>query len=292
MTAQSNKSFVLDNLSIASPCPKLWSEMELTDADAVRFCGDCKKNVYDVSQMTTAETELLVQRASAAEAAGQGRSLCMQLYRRADGTVITDDCPVGLRRLRDSWRKVRNAAAAAIALVLTQAGVSFADSKEPCKTTPGTTAKSGSTSGASSSSSSSSSQGAERGEANVQNRPVIPRTGGMVAPSFEWNMEAAKVPEIKVILDKLMAMQSKPKQSKAERIEQAKLQFEVAKLGAKKNMARFAQDHYLSAQNLAEMYDDQKPLLKKILLERQKNDEKLGGYARQDIEKKLKEIGE
>ncbi|MDQ5965105.1 MAG: hypothetical protein QG625_1260, partial [Cyanobacteriota bacterium erpe_2018_sw_39hr_WHONDRS-SW48-000098_B_bin.30] len=80
MTAQSNKSFVLDNLSIASPCPKLWSEMELTDADAVRFCGDCKKNVYDVSQMTTAETELLVQRASAAEAAGQGRSLCMQLY--------------------------------------------------------------------------------------------------------------------------------------------------------------------------------------------------------------------
>jgi len=114
----------------------------------------------------------------------------------------------------------------------------------------------------------------------------------MVAPSFEWNMEAAKVPEIKVMLDKLMALQSKPQQSKAERIEQCKLQFDVAKLGEKKNMARFAQDHYLSAQNLAGMYDDQKPLLKKILLERLKNDEKLGGYARQDIEKKLKEIGE
>lgn len=286
MTAQSNKSFVLDNLSIASPCPKLWSEMELTDADAVRFCGDCKKNVYDVSQMTTAETELLVQRASAAEAAGQGRSLCMQLYRRADGTVITDDCPVGLRRLRDNWRKLRNAAAAAIALVLTQAGVSFADSKEPCKNTADKTAKSGSASGA------DSGKSTERGEATVQSRPVMPRTGGMVAPSFEWNMEAAKVPEIKVMLDKLMALQSKPQQSKAERIEQCKLQFDVAKLGEKKNMARFAQDHYLSAQNLAGMYDDQKPLLKKILLERLKNDEKLGGYARQDIEKKLKEIGE
>lgn len=269
MTSQSKTNFVLDNLSIASPCPKLWTEMELTDSDAVRFCGDCKKNVYDVSKMSTSETELLVQKASAAANAGQGRSLCMQLYRRADGTIITDDCPVGLRRVRDAWRKVRNAAAAAIALVLTQAGLSFADDKTQCKSAPG-----------------------ERGEANAQAKPVVPMTGGLIAPSFQWNMEAAKVPEIKAMLDKLMALQSKPQQSKAERLEQCKLQFDVAQLGEKKNMLRFAQDHYLSAQNLAEMYDDQKPLLKKILLERQKNDAKLGGYAAKDIEKKLREIGE
>lgn len=41
----------------------------------------------------------------------------MQLYRRFDGTIITDDCPVGLRRIRDTWRRVKSVAAGAAAFL-------------------------------------------------------------------------------------------------------------------------------------------------------------------------------
>jgi hypothetical protein len=37
---------------------------------------------------------------SQAEALIQGRSLCVRLYRRADGTVITSHCPAGVARSR------------------------------------------------------------------------------------------------------------------------------------------------------------------------------------------------
>jgi hypothetical protein len=42
----------------------------------------------------------------------------MQLYRRFDGTIITDDCPVGLRRIRDIWSRVKSVAAGAVAFFL------------------------------------------------------------------------------------------------------------------------------------------------------------------------------
>lgn len=80
----------LNNISIASPCSADWNEMY--GDDRKRFCGDCKLNVYDLSGMTKAEAESLVMNA-------EGR-LCVRFYRRADGTVITEDCPVG-------WAKVK-----------------------------------------------------------------------------------------------------------------------------------------------------------------------------------------
>ena len=39
----SSEPSILDNLRVASPCPKLWSDMEMTPEQSVRFCGDCKK---------------------------------------------------------------------------------------------------------------------------------------------------------------------------------------------------------------------------------------------------------
>ena len=81
---------MLENLSVASPCSESWSEM--TGDDRVRFCGKCEKNVYDLGAMTAAEAEaLLVQKEG---------NVCVRFYRRADGTVMTSDCPVGVRRRR------------------------------------------------------------------------------------------------------------------------------------------------------------------------------------------------
>lgn len=80
----------LINIKIASPCPADWNEMY--GDNRKRFCGDCKLNVYNLSGMTRDEAEVLVTNA-------EGR-LCVRYYQRADGTVITADCPVG-------WAKVK-----------------------------------------------------------------------------------------------------------------------------------------------------------------------------------------
>lgn len=81
---------LLDGVRVASPCTAGWENM--TGDERVRFCGDCKKNVYDLSQMTRAEAEDFV-REHEAEGA------CIRLHRRKDGTIITADCPVGARRV-------------------------------------------------------------------------------------------------------------------------------------------------------------------------------------------------
>jgi hypothetical protein len=50
--------------------------------------------------------------------------LCVRLYRRADGTVLTRDCPVGLRqRLRRlAWRALALASSAAASLLAAGCG--------------------------------------------------------------------------------------------------------------------------------------------------------------------------
>jgi len=67
--------------------------------DQVRFCGSCEKNVFDISSLSAdAAVELIREK--------QGK-ICIQIYRRRDGTVLTDDCPKGLQRLRQGFvRKV------------------------------------------------------------------------------------------------------------------------------------------------------------------------------------------
>ena len=74
------------HLRVASPCPKKWEEM--TGPGRVRHCSECDKSVYNLSLMTLAEVETLL--------AEQKQALpCVQFYRRADGSVLTTDCPVG-----------------------------------------------------------------------------------------------------------------------------------------------------------------------------------------------------
>ena len=81
---------MLENVRIASPCTASWDEMK--GDDRVRFCGHCEKNVFNLSAMTRDEAEALIIASNA--------RLCVRMYRRADGTVLTEDCPEGLKKKR------------------------------------------------------------------------------------------------------------------------------------------------------------------------------------------------
>ena len=103
----------LDNIHIASPCPANWDEMY--GDDRKRFCGDCKLNVYNLSGMTRDEAESLIMNA-------EGR-LCVRIYRRADGSVITSDCPVGWEKIKQRTRVYATALASLLMALFT--GVLF-----------------------------------------------------------------------------------------------------------------------------------------------------------------------
>src|SRR5215510_8824778 len=92
----------LDRIQIASPCTADWDEM--TGDERVRRCAACKLDVYDLSQMTRADAEKLLTERT-------GRT-CIRLWRRADGTVITRDCPSALRA---AWKRVAWVGAALLA---------------------------------------------------------------------------------------------------------------------------------------------------------------------------------
>ena len=91
----------LNNINIASPCSSDWNEMYGDDRE--RFCGACKLNVYNLSGMTKDEAEALITNA-------EGR-LCVRLYRREDGSVITQDCPVGWAKVKQRTRVYATAVA-------------------------------------------------------------------------------------------------------------------------------------------------------------------------------------
>jgi hypothetical protein len=82
----------LDNLRVASPCKESWDKM--TGDDRVRDCARCEKPVYNLSNMTAADAQDLL--------ATRGVTACVRFYRRADGTVMTSDCPVGAKSQRRS----------------------------------------------------------------------------------------------------------------------------------------------------------------------------------------------
>lgn len=107
MNPESKPVSPLDNLSVAAPCHAKWSEM--TGDERARFCQLCHKHVYNLSAMSRADAEALVKEK-------EGR-VCVRFYRRADGTVITDNCPVGLRRVRDRLRWIGAGLAALLGVV-------------------------------------------------------------------------------------------------------------------------------------------------------------------------------
>lgn len=78
---------ILNDIQIAAPCPARWESM--AGDDFVRHCPECNKNVYDLSQLTAEQAANLIRRKEG--------NLCIQLFRRRDGTILTADCPIGGR---------------------------------------------------------------------------------------------------------------------------------------------------------------------------------------------------
>ncbi|MBI3857781.1 MAG: hypothetical protein HY293_19030, partial [Planctomycetes bacterium] len=65
--------------------------------DRIRFCGQCRLNVYNLAILTPREVEAIVRKT-------KGR-LCGRLYVREDNTATVRDCPRGTvaRRVRRAW---------------------------------------------------------------------------------------------------------------------------------------------------------------------------------------------
>lgn len=107
-------------VEIASPCTEKWESMQ---GDArVRFCAQCKLNVFNIKELSAHDARELLFKA-------EGR-VCGRVYRRRDGTVLTKDCPTGLA-------KVRRQALAAVTMVaaLLLAVIGFrASSRRGCAT--------------------------------------------------------------------------------------------------------------------------------------------------------------
>ncbi|MEO8796875.1 MAG: hypothetical protein ABI551_03245 [Polyangiaceae bacterium] len=113
---------LLETVEIASPCPANWADMQ-GDAD-VRFCTECMKDVFNLSMMSREEAEATL-------VASKSASMCIRFYRRSDGTVLTQDCPVGVRRRR-FWRRTGGIAAAG--LLAAALGMSFQQFAQKCGT--------------------------------------------------------------------------------------------------------------------------------------------------------------
>jgi hypothetical protein len=105
-TQPAPKQTALQNVRIASPCSANWEQM--MGDDRVRFCAGCQMNVYNLSEMTRREAERLV-------ASREGR-LCVRYYQRADGTVLTRNCP---KSLQVAARQISRIGSAIVSMAMT-----------------------------------------------------------------------------------------------------------------------------------------------------------------------------
>jgi hypothetical protein len=100
----------LDLLNVPDPCSARWQSMAGTDR--VRFCPDCRKEVYNLSAMTAAEADSFLQ--------SDPDGPCVRFRHRADGTVVTADRRGG--RLARAWARVAAAVSAVFVGLASLAG--------------------------------------------------------------------------------------------------------------------------------------------------------------------------
>jgi hypothetical protein len=79
----------INDVRVATPCSAEWDKM-LGD-ERIRHCTLCSLNVYNLSEMSGDEIHALL-------VSTEGR-VCGKLYRRADGTMLTRDCPSAIRAM-------------------------------------------------------------------------------------------------------------------------------------------------------------------------------------------------
>jgi hypothetical protein len=99
---------LLDRIDVASPCSARWEDMR--GDDRKRHCAQCNLDVHNIAALTRTEAETVL------KGLAHGR-VCARFYRRADGTILTADCPVGVMKLRRTARRALMRVAALIGLV-------------------------------------------------------------------------------------------------------------------------------------------------------------------------------
>ncbi len=104
---------LLSEVQIPVPCPVLWEDM--VGDERVRHCAQCNQDVYDLSALPADEAVALLQ-------AWPG-PVCVQLYRRPDGTVLTADCAAERQTQARRWWAFLGTIAAVLAALLVGAGL-------------------------------------------------------------------------------------------------------------------------------------------------------------------------
>lgn len=116
---QANKQTIsLQRITIASPCAASWDKMQ--GDERVRHCGDCNKNVFNLSAMPDAAAAALL-------ADNHSGELCVRFYQRQDGTVMTSDCGDSPRAaVRQAWQRLPHMAGVAVLAFSAAAAVNAA----------------------------------------------------------------------------------------------------------------------------------------------------------------------
>src|SRR5258706_812526 len=110
MTTRKN---LLDRVEIASPCTANWDSM--TGTDQIRFCSECSKYVYNLSEMTRREAEALLAR--------RGNQMCARLIRDLNGTTLSVDSLPPVRLLGWKPGPIASAVVSAIISITPGAGM-------------------------------------------------------------------------------------------------------------------------------------------------------------------------
>ncbi len=101
---------LLDQVRVASPCSADWNAM--VGDDHVRFCSGCEKNVFNLSTLSRDAAETLLRDRL-------GTDLCIRFYQRTDGTILSQDCPTGVKKKRRKKLAFAVAGAGALAAAAT-----------------------------------------------------------------------------------------------------------------------------------------------------------------------------
>lgn len=102
MTTRKN---LLERVEITSPCTASWDEMKGTDQ--IRYCSECHKYVYNLSEMTRREAE--------AHLVSRGNQMCARLTRDLEGQTLTVESLPPVRLL--GWKPGPVASAVVTALI-------------------------------------------------------------------------------------------------------------------------------------------------------------------------------
>lgn len=113
---------LLSRIQIASPCPAKWDEM--TGDEVTRHCAQCDLDVHNLSAMTGEDAEEFLQ------ARIGGKRICARMFRRTDGTILTQDCSVGIALWRKRARFAAGRVAAALLFLATGGYVASAQQRE------------------------------------------------------------------------------------------------------------------------------------------------------------------